>query len=123
MSYYRRIQILRERKLEDTKDKASYWSFADGDDYGAITPPEDYKFEPIPNHENGSFYGYEGWSRNFYKLMSEHPIHIDPCDAFANRWMNCLSWIRHENGINQFNPDYSYDHLRPGKKNMGSYQV
>ena len=119
MSYYRRIQILRERKLEDTKDKASYWSFADGDDYGAITPPENYKFEPIPNHENGSFYGYEGWSRNFYKLMSEHPIHIDPCDAFANRWMNCLSWIRHENGINQFNPDYSYDHLRPEQEKYG----
>jgi len=113
VSYRERLRILRERKIEDTKDKAGIRSFADGDDYGAIAPPKDYHFKPLPNHENGSFYGYEGWSQNFFKLMSEHPIHIDPCDAFACRWMNCMSWMRADAGMNKFNPDMSYDHLKP----------
>ena len=36
MSYRERLRILRERKIEDTKDKAGIQSWADGDDYGAI---------------------------------------------------------------------------------------
>ena len=66
MGYRERMAILRERKIEDTRDKAGYRTFMDGDDYGAIMPPEDFHFEPIPNHANGSWYGYEGWSRNFH---------------------------------------------------------
>lgn len=42
LPYQERLRILRERKIEDTKDKAGVRSFADGDDYGAITPPKDY---------------------------------------------------------------------------------
>jgi hypothetical protein len=83
-------------------------SFAAGDDYGAVMPPADFSFSPYMNHENGSWYGYNGWSRNFYTLMSEHPVFIDPCDAFPNRWMNCMSWLK---GTRQFNPDYSYAEL------------
>ena len=110
MGYRERIAILRDRKIEDTQDKASYRPFADGDDYGAIMPPEGFTFEPYINHENGSWYGYDGWSRNFSKLLSEHPVFIDPCDAFPNRWMNCMSWLKPRRG---FHPDYSYDHLKP----------
>ena len=43
-----------------------------------IPAPETYQFHCIPNHENGSWYGYDGWSKNFYKLMTEHPVYIDP---------------------------------------------
>lgn len=50
VSYRERLRILRERKIEDTKDKAGIQSWADGDDYGAIKPPDDYHFEPIFNH-------------------------------------------------------------------------
>ena len=119
LSYRGRVAILRERKIEDTKDKKGIRSFADGDDYGAIAPPDDFHFEPIPNHPNGSFYGYQGWSQNFYKLMAEHPVHIDPCDAFACRWMNCMLWMRLDAGINTFNPDMSYDHLKPAIEKYG----
>ena len=119
VSFSQRIRILRERKFEDTKDKKGIRSFADGDDYGAVAPPEDYHFTPISNHENGSFYGYEGWSQNFYKLMSEHPVFIDPVDAFACRWMNCMSWMRNAAGIHVFNPDCSYDHLKPEIEKYG----
>ncbi|MGI6691543.1 MAG: pyruvate formate lyase family protein [Christensenellales bacterium] len=110
MGYRERMAILRERKIEDTRDKAGYRPFMDGDDYGAIMPPEDFHFEPIPNHANGSWYGYEGWSRNFHKLMTQHPVFIDPCDAFPNRWMTCMSWLKQGAG---FNPDYPYDDLKP----------
>ena len=41
VSYRERLRILRERKIEDTKDKAGIQSWADGDDYGAIKPPDD----------------------------------------------------------------------------------
>ncbi len=119
VSYRGRIAILRERKLEDTRDKKGIRSFADGDDYGAVAPPEGYRFRHIPNHENGSFYGYEGWSQNFFKLMSEHPVHIDPCDAFACRWMNCMAWMRSAAGIHVFNPDVSFDHLKPDIEKYG----
>lgn len=115
-SYHDRVKVLRERKIEDTRDKAGYRPFMDGDDYGAIMPPEDFHFEPIPNHENGSWYGYEGWSRNFFKLMTEHPVFIDPCDAFPNRWMTTMIWLKGGKG---FNPDYPYDHLKPLQKLYG----
>ena len=116
MGYRERMAILRERKIEDTRDKAGCRPFMDGDDYGAIMPPEGFHFEPIATHENGSWYGYEGWSRNFYRLMSEHPVFIDPCDAFPNRWMNCMGWLK---GAKGFNPDYAYDDLKPDQALYG----
>lgn len=119
VSYKERLAILRERKIEDTKDKAAISSFLDGDDYGAVAPPEDFSFEMIPNHENGGFYGYDGYSKNFYRLMAEHPILIDPCDAFANRWMNCMTWLRGGKAARVFNPDYSYEHLKPDIEKYG----
>jgi formate C-acetyltransferase len=108
--YRRRLEILRARKIEDTRDKKELRQFADSDDYGTVKAPDDFRFEPYVNHENGSFYGYDGWSKNFYKLMAEHPILIDPCDAFTNRWMNTMIWMKPVKG---FNPDYPYDHLKP----------
>lgn len=116
ISYKERVAILGERKIEDTKDKIGVQAFTDGDDYGAITPPDDFVFNPIANHENGSWYGYQGWSQNFHNLMAQHPIHIDPCDAFACRWMNCMSWLKPEKG---FHPDYSYEHLKPAIEKYG----
>lgn len=116
VSYKERLRILRERKIEDTLDKQGLRQFTDGDDYGAVKAPEDFMFDSFSNHENGSWYGYEGWSRNFYRLMAEHPILIDPVDAFPNRWMNCLAWLKPVPG---FHPDYSYDHLKPDIERYG----
>lgn len=110
LGYDERMAILRERKIEDTQDKKGFAPFADGDDYGAVMPPEDYVFQRYVNHENGCWYGYEGWSINFYRLMCSHPVFIDPCDAFPNRFMFCLSWVRKPP---RFHPTVDYDHLRP----------
>ncbi len=110
VGYRDRLAILRIRKIEDTQDKKDLRQFADSDDYGTVKAPDDFTFTPYSNHENGSFYGYDGWSKNFYKLMAEHPICIDPCDAFPNRWMNTMIWMKPVPG---FCPDFSYDHLKP----------
>lgn len=121
MDYGRRIKILRQRKLEETKIKSKMKVYQDGDDYGSVPAPEDYEFKCIPNHENGSWYGYEGWSRNFHKLMSEHPVYIDSVDAFSCRWMYSMIWFDEkspEKGLN-WNPDYSYDHLKPEQELYG----
>lgn len=115
VSYRERLRILRERKIEDTKDKAGIRAFADGDDYGAVKPPDDYDFKPYFNHPAGTFVGYEGWSENFYRMMSTHPVFVDPCDAFANRWMNCMAWTRPV----KFNPDLDYSHLKPEQEKYG----
>ena len=116
MGYRDRLRVLRERKVEDTRDKAGYKPFADSDDYGAIMPPADFTFARYENHADGSWYGYDGWSKNFYTLMAEHPVFIDPCDAFPNRWMNCMTWLRGGRG---FHPDYSYDHLKEEQAKYG----
>lgn len=121
MSYKDRIKILRERKLEETKEKSQMKVYQDGDDYGSIPAPENYKFHCIPNHENGSWYGYDGWSRNFYKLMDEHPVYVDPVDAFTGRWMFCMNWFEEksqEAGLN-WNPNYPYDHLKKEQEFYG----
>jgi len=116
LSYRERLRILRERKFEDTFDKKVNPDYADGDDYGSIMGPENFEFEPISNHPSGSFYGYEGWGKNFHKLMTEHPVFIDPCDAFACRWMYCMSWMRRKANIDFFNPDIDYSALKPLQK-------
>ena len=123
MGYRERMAILRERKIEDTVDKKAYPLYADQDDHGSIVPPDGYSFEPYVNHLNGSWYGYDGWSKCFSKYMSTHPILIDPADAFPNRWMNRLLVLKLDlfggDVGAKMNPDFSYDHLKPEQKLYG----
>ena len=121
MGYDDRIKILKQRKLEETQIKSKMKVYQDGDDYGSIPAPENYQFHCIPNHENGSWYGYDGWSKNFHKLMSEHPVYIDPVDAFSCRWMFSMIWFEEkspEKGLH-WNPNFSYDYLKPEQELYG----
>ncbi len=52
------LASLKEKKLEQTKRKVDVEGGLDEDDYGRIVPPEGFTWNIIPNHENGSFYGY-----------------------------------------------------------------
>ncbi len=70
--YDKRIRLLRERKVEQTSEKAAQGG-ADEDDYGLIVQ-DVYKFRLKPNHPNGSIYGYDAWTENYCRLLSEHPI-------------------------------------------------
>lgn len=121
MSYDDRIKILKERKLEHTKMKSKIGVYQDGDDYGSVPAPDDYRFQCVPNHQNGSWYGYKGWSENFYKLMCEHPVYIDSADAFTCRWMYSMIWFdekSQEKGLN-WNPDFPYDYLKKDQELYG----
>jgi len=119
LDYDERIAVLRERKLEETRAKSSMKVYQDGDDYGSIPAPEDYRFHCVPNHPNGSWYGYEGWSTNFARLMSEHPVYIDPVDAFTCRWMFSMIWFDEKRDGKNWNPDYPYEHLRKEQELYG----
>jgi pyruvate-formate lyase len=108
LSYQERVVILRERKIAQTSQKVLWEGGLNEDDYGRVVPPEGFKWNIIPNHPNGSFYGYQGWAENFYDLMSKHPLYIDPLDAFSGKWMFFLS--RMKGPI--WPPEYDYSYLR-----------
>ncbi len=101
-----RIKKLVEKKALQTKDKIRIEGLLDEDDYGRVVPSK--KWNIIPNHPDGSFYGMEGWVTNFCNLMENHPVYVDPNDAFAGRWMYFLSKMR----SNIWNPQYPYTHLQ-----------
>ena len=66
-TYNQRIALLRQRKTEQTEEKAKNGG-TDEDDYGLIEQDE-YKFKLEPNHENGSIYGYKAWTDNYCRLL------------------------------------------------------
>lgn len=113
--YQDRIDKLKKKKLEQTDEKILVEGLLDEDDYGRVVPPKDH-WEIIPNHEDGSFYGFEAWTDNFCSLMENHPVYIDPNDAFAGRWMYFMSKMR----PNKWNPKYPFDHL---KENIEKYNI
>jgi len=102
-----KLLALRQKKLAQTKEKIRVEGFLDEDDYGRIVPPAGL-WDTIPNHPDGSFYGYDAWADNFCSLMKVHPVYVDPDDAFSGRWMYFMSKMRK----NKWNPDYPYDFLQ-----------
>lgn len=106
-----KIASLRAKKIAQTKEKICKEGLLDEDDYGRLVPPEGL-WHIIPNHPDGSFYGFDAWAENFCNLMSVHPVYIDTDDAFAGRWMYFMSKMRG----NKWNPAYAYDHLKPAIK-------
>jgi pyruvate-formate lyase len=107
--FAKRIELLRARKLEQTQEKVEKEGGLDEDDYGRVVAPDDFNFEFTPNHEDGSFYGYSGWSENYARLLKVHPLYVDPLDAFVGRGFFFIT--RRKGSL--WNPDYRYDHLKP----------
>lgn len=102
--YDKRIRLLRERKIAETAAKAKEGG-ADEDDYGLIVLPDEYRPELIPNHPDGSFYGYSGWTENYCKILSEHPLYVDPLNAFVGKNFVFLARLKGPT----WNPDYPID--------------
>lgn len=114
-SFEKKIESLKLKKAKQTKEKIEVEGLLDEDDYGRIVPPKNL-WNIIPNHKDGSFYGFDAWTENFCSLMSVHPVYIDVNDAFAGRWMYFMSKMR----PNKWNPLYSYDFLKP---NIEKYNI
>ncbi|MEN6314827.1 MAG: pyruvate formate lyase family protein [Clostridiaceae bacterium] len=106
-TYEKRIKLLRQRKIEQTEEKARTGGGADEDDYGLIVQDE-FHFKIEPNHPNGSFYGYSGWTKNYCRVLAEHPLYCDPLDAFVGKGFFFLERLR----PNKWNPKYPYDDLK-----------
>lgn len=107
-TYDERIALLRARKVAQTEEKARAGG-ADEDDYGLIIQDEfDYKLKP--NHPNGSIYGYKAWTENYCAILAEHPIYVDPLDAFTAKGFLFLERLRPKD--KKWNPEYPFDELQ-----------
>lgn len=107
-TYDKRIRLLKQRKLAQTKEKIEREGGLDEDDYGRVVAPDAFVFEPDPNHADGSYYGYEGWAHNYAKLLGEHPLYCDPLDAFVGRGFFFMT--RRKSSL--WNPDHPYTELK-----------
>lgn len=115
LTYRDRLWHLVERKLKQTREKIDRFGSMDEDDVGLVAPPEDFQWEPIANHPNGSFYGACGWAENFASLMRAHPTYVDPMDALAGRWMVFMSRRRPVH----WPPEFAYPHLVGDQQTYG----
>ncbi len=94
LTYDDRIKALREKKIAHTREKIKNNGFMNGDDYGTIPLPVDFKFTPYSNHTNDGFYGNEGWSKNFALLLEVHPVYVDRLEIMCGRWSAMLPEYR-----------------------------
>ena len=115
LDYAARLEHLRKRKEAQTEEKLRRLGYMNEDDYGMVLPPEDFDWQPKPNHPNGSFYGLQGWADNFCDLMECLPVYVDAKDALAGRYMVLLNRQRKCN----WPPEYDYTELKPGQELYG----
>jgi len=115
MTYADRLRLLRERKMEQTREKIAARGYMDVDDHGSIEPPPGWQWEPTPNHPSGGFYGFSGWGDNFRSLMEAYPPYVDAVDALAGRWSVQLlgTWYK------GWNPDFDFNHLKAEQELYG----
>lgn len=90
LTYEDRIRELRKKKINDTLLKREQNGYIDLDDFGTVPLPIGYKVEPWYNSKNGSFYGYDGMSENFSRVMDAHPPYVDPLEMLCGRWRDML---------------------------------
>ncbi len=115
MTWQDRADLLREKKLQHTLNKREINGYMDADDYGTVPLPDSFKFEAIPNHSNGGFYGPEGWSVNFEAYMRDYPVYVDPLEILCGRWRSML--ISHAKGWPR--DLYPYDSLLKEQERYG----
>ena len=90
LTYQDRLDAMRRTKIEHTLAKKVQNGYTDLDDFGTVPLPEGYYVEPWYNSENGSFYGLDGMSENFCRVMAAHPAYVDPMEMLCGRWRDML---------------------------------
>lgn len=90
LTYADRIKAIREKKIKDTLQKREQNGYTDLDDFGTVPLPAGYKVEPWFNSKNGSFYGLDGMSENFCRVIDAHPPYVDPLEMLCGRWRDML---------------------------------
>lgn len=131
MTFSFRMHKLMEKKMAVTQEKIVKEGGMDEGDYGRHVAPDDFHWQIIPNHADGSFYGYTGWTQNFESLLASQPVYVNPYDALAGQTYFYLSKMkgsilacskeqpdpkaRRKPGAASciWNPDFDYSHLKP----------
>ena len=113
MDYSKRMEMLRQRKQQQTDEKLRDLGFRNEDDYGLVSAPEGFRLELPCRDEDGSFAGIRAWGKNFRYVMENHPCYIDGNDALAGRWMFMLSRMRLGYKLELANFAFDYSHLKP----------
>ena len=81
---------MRETKIRHTLEKKKQNGYTDLDDFGTVPISEGYEVEPWYNSSNGSFYGYDGMSENFCRVIDAHVPYIDNNEMLCGRWRDML---------------------------------
>ncbi len=90
LSYADRLKAMRDTKIRHTLEKREQNGYTDLDDFGTVPITPDYEVEPWYNSSNGSFYGYDGMSENFVRVINAHPPYVDPMEMLCGRWRDML---------------------------------
>ncbi|MBR5252661.1 MAG: formate acetyltransferase [Clostridia bacterium] len=110
LSYADRLRAMRETKIRHTFEKKKQNGHTDLDDFGTVPVTPEYDVDPWYNSSNGSFYGYDGMSENFCRVIDAHEPYVDPMEMLCGRWRDMLINYR---GDIHFMPDW----LKEKKKN------
>ena len=89
-TYENRLKSMRDTKVRHTLEKRKQNGYTDLDDFGTVPISENYEVEPWYNSSNGSFYGYDGMSENFARVMDAHEAYVDPNEMLCGRWRDML---------------------------------
>lgn len=126
-NFRRRIDLLRETKLDQTREKQRVLGPMDHDDWGLILPPAEQRtvrqrttnagkvvndcllagFELRSNHPSGSVFGAQAVGREFRRLLEHHPVYLDPLSSMAGGYM--VKFERYRNP--RWNPEFDFSHL------------
>lgn len=108
-SYAERLKAMRDTKIRHTLEKRKQNGYTDLDDFGTVPISEGYCVEPWYNSTNGSFYGYDGMSENFCRVIDAHEPYIDPNEMLCGRWRDMLVNYR---GDLHYMPDWLKNNLK-----------
>ena len=90
LTYADRLKSMRETKIRHTLEKKKQNGYTDLDDFGTVPISEGYEVTPWYNSSNGSFYGYDGMSENFCRVINAHEPYVDPMEMLCGRWRDML---------------------------------
>lgn len=90
LTYADRLRAMRDTKIRHTLEKRTQNGYTDLDDFGTVPITPDYEVTPWYNSSNGSFYGYDGMSENFCRVIDAHPAYVDPMEMLCGRWRDML---------------------------------
>lgn len=90
LTYADRLKAMRDTKIRHTLEKKKQNGYTDLDDFGTVPISDGYEVTPWYNSSNGSFYGYDGMSENFCRVIDAHEPYVDPMEMLCGRWRDML---------------------------------